>query len=1054
MSETSGADPGLQPGMRVTLLGPVGVASAGMTVHLGGPKQRAVLALLALDVGRVVSADRLILQLWREEPPAQAMMALQSYVSRLRRVLAAVRPTGSSPVIVTRAPGWVLELPPDSVDVTQFAALVTRGRALLASAEPADAVKHLRSALALWSGPAMDDLRMSGFAVAERTRLEQLRMDATESLFEAELAAGNWPAVVEGAERFTEENPFRERAWLVLMLAMYRSGRQADALAVAGRLRALLTDELGLDPSPEVRDLETRILRQDPALDASRRSDLLLAPADEPQPPGRAAAVDRQIPVQAAVPDGQVGDLESPRELIVGRDDVLATAEEVLIQGAQGRGGVLLVEGPAGIGKSTVLRAVTELTRLSGGVAVHGAGVVGAAGTPAFWPWVQITRELELEFPGLVRGTAAAALAAIDPALDTGGPPHGDRGDPGLSRTRLYRAVVDLLTSARRQRPVTVVLDDAQWVDEETAGLLAAAVPELTGRGVVFTLAFRSEDSSGGPDALALVRGLRRDAVLRLELRALGLAEVDEVVRRMNGSEPKPGVSRAIWTRTMGNPYFVAELVRLLMSEDRLHPEGVYDALPTEVREVLRRRLGRLPDASVAVLVVAALVGRPVDVALLVRVTGMSEEAVLVACEGAILTGLLVDEQARPGSFVLKHDLVRQTVVESVPSARRLRLHARIGEAMQQDVDRLPERVLEVAEHLRLAAPLIGPAPAIPFLIAATDDALSRMALRQAERILAGALDLAGKLPEGEQRTTVERQALGRLGVVRIYSKGPVGVESSGLLASLAPGVVPVLDPMDPTDWWAAMTMSVALGEYDSMVARARAALRPDLTPALEAMVRLELGLALFQLGRFDGAEPELRAAQTLLTGGAASGSVVMTISGDAAEVLLGMMAHFRGDERAADEHLLQAVTNAGDAFPRRVVATFGNGWLAASRGDAPACAAHALACSRIGTEMEYPAYVSMGEILSGWAAALLGDAAGPRAADDAYGRYVADGTRLNTTLFLMLRAEAHDRYGRRDHARELVDQARRVALETGERALSPRLMALADELAGTGPAR
>jgi len=355
MNEPAPDDPpierdGAASGVRITLLGSVSLTVDGVAVPLGGPKQRAVVSLLALDVGRVVPLDRLIQELWRDDPPAQAMMALQSYISRLRRVLAGVAAPGAASWIATKPPGWVLNVRPDSVDAVEFAALLTDGRSLLASGQPGRAAENLRQALALWTGAAMGDLGMAEFAMAERTRLEQLRLDATETLFEADLATGETATVVEAAERFIQDNPFRERGWISLMLGLYRTGRQADALAAAERLRVILADELGLDPSAEIRDLTARILRQDPGLagPAPHRRPVKTADAE----PLKGANAERR---PAALADEQ-----SPAGLIVGRDDVLAIADEVLAQAFRGRGRAVLIEGPAGIGKSTVLRAISD----------------------------------------------------------------------------------------------------------------------------------------------------------------------------------------------------------------------------------------------------------------------------------------------------------------------------------------------------------------------------------------------------------------------------------------------------------------------------------------------------------------------------------------------------------------------------------------------------------------------------------------------------------------------------------------------------------------------
>jgi len=202
------------------LLGPVGAEVDGVAVPLGGPKQRTVFALLALNAGRVVSLDRLIHELWSDDPPARATMALQSIVSRLRRILAAIPDDGSGLAsIVTRSPGWVLEVPPGHVDAVEFGGLADEGGRLLAAGQPAAAAQRLRQAMGLWTGPALGDLDSARFAASEGSRLEQLRLDATELLFRADLAAGEEVRVVEESRQFVRENPFRERGWVALMMA-------------------------------------------------------------------------------------------------------------------------------------------------------------------------------------------------------------------------------------------------------------------------------------------------------------------------------------------------------------------------------------------------------------------------------------------------------------------------------------------------------------------------------------------------------------------------------------------------------------------------------------------------------------------------------------------------------------------------------------------------------------------------------------------------------------------------------------------------------------------
>jgi hypothetical protein len=236
------------------------------------------------------------------------------------------------------------------------------------------------------------------------------------------------------------------------------------------------------------------------------------------------------------------------------------------------------------------------------------------------------------------------------------------------------------------------------------------------------------------------------------------------------------------------------------------------------------------------------------------------------------------------------------------------------------------------------------------------------------------------------------------------------------------------------------------------MEREARLALRPDLPSDVAAMVHLGLGLAQFQLGRTDAARQSLEHAQTLIEGGAALGAVTLSLSGGAVHVLLGMLAHFRGEEDVADARLARAEAEAAETPPRQVVATFGGAWLAACRGDRHRCAEYADACAEVSAEMEFPTYVAMGQMLGGWARALSGVPAAVDAFDAAYARYVSDGSRLNAPVFLTLRAEAHAFSGDVETARRLIVEADDVAALTGERCLGPRLTAVAARLAGSLP--
>jgi DNA-binding SARP family transcriptional activator len=245
--------------MEFQVLGPLEVVEDGRPLRLGSRKQRALLALLLLRPGEVVGRDRLIEELWHGKPPAAAEACVHSYVSRLRSVLGAHR-------LQTRSAGYALVLTPEELDSNRFGRLVVEGRAVLAQARPAEAARRLGEGLALWRGDAFADFSYEPFAQAEIARLAELRLEALEERAEAELELGGYEALVPDLEALVAAHPLRERLCRQLMVALYRSGRQADALAAYGKVRRVLVHELGLEPGQELRALHRAILRQDQSL--------------------------------------------------------------------------------------------------------------------------------------------------------------------------------------------------------------------------------------------------------------------------------------------------------------------------------------------------------------------------------------------------------------------------------------------------------------------------------------------------------------------------------------------------------------------------------------------------------------------------------------------------------------------------------------------------------------------------------------------------------------------------------------------------------------------
>jgi DNA-binding SARP family transcriptional activator len=262
------------------ILGPIEAEENGLKLDLGGLRERALLTRFLLSANRVVSADRLADDLWSGSPPPHSMATLRVYISRLRRALGAR--AGS---LVTQAPGYRLNVTGDELDAVRFESLVRSAEADQAAGRPAAAAGTLRAALGLWRGPALSDVADLAFAQADAGHLEEARLAALESRIDADLACGWHASLVAELDGLVNAHPLRERFTGQRILALYRCGRQAEALTAYAALRGRLAEELGIDPTPDLQRLHERILRQDPGLDW--------------RPPAAAAAVSSPGPTSA-----------------------------------------------------------------------------------------------------------------------------------------------------------------------------------------------------------------------------------------------------------------------------------------------------------------------------------------------------------------------------------------------------------------------------------------------------------------------------------------------------------------------------------------------------------------------------------------------------------------------------------------------------------------------------------------------------------------------------------------------------------------------------------
>jgi WD40 repeat protein/DNA-binding SARP family transcriptional activator len=326
--------------MHVGVLGTLEVTSAdGQPLPVQGAKERLLLGILAAEANRTVSVPRLVDLLWDGSPPSTAVKTLQSHVTRLRTALEPMRPTGSAGrYVVRRGPGYALAVDRDEIDAVQFTDLVARGRARLVSGSPAEARDEIARALALWRGMPYADWAEAAFAEAERRKLAEVRVTAVEGRLDADLALGRHAEVIPELEQLVVDEPLHEGWWSRLMLALYRAGRQGDALAAARRARSTLANELGIDPGPELIRLEGAILAQDPSLDA---------PPAAPAPSRLRHVTPVMCPYKGLAAYG-------PEEaaLFYGRSRLTRTLVATLVDSR-----LLVVSGPSGAGKSSVVLA-------------------------------------------------------------------------------------------------------------------------------------------------------------------------------------------------------------------------------------------------------------------------------------------------------------------------------------------------------------------------------------------------------------------------------------------------------------------------------------------------------------------------------------------------------------------------------------------------------------------------------------------------------------------------------------------------------------------------
>ena len=693
------------------ILGPLEIVDNREAIPLGSRRQRALLALLLLDAGEVVSRDRLIEELWLGKPPPSAETTLRAHLSRLRAAIGAER-------LESRALGYALVAEPDELDAHRFERLSAEGRAALAEGRYDRAAEVLRAALELWRGPALADFASQPFAQVAIARLEESRLLATEARIEAELALGLHAHLVGELAALVAEHPLRERLRGQLMLALYRSGRQAEALECFRDVRRVLTDELGLEPGAELAALQKAILSHDPALE-------LPVPVEG----GRKLA-----------PQG------SGTGALVGRAAELEQLLEALDDALEGRARLALISGEPGIGKTRLAEELARHARDRGAEVLVGR-CWEAGGAPAFWPFVQALRTyVRAHDRTTVRqllGSGSAELAQLLPELAevVPTPPPASAVEPETARFRLFDAVASFLRAAAAAGPIVLVLDDLHAADEPSLLLLRFVAGALADSALLVVGIYRNVDPGLTDPLSSTLAELSREPVTRrLTLAGLGQEDVASFIEHTSGRDPSEQVTGVIHRVTEGNPLFVGEIVRLLVTEGALDEVGSDAtrpfAIPDGVRAVIDRRLRHLTDGCKDALVLGSVLGRDFSIDALTRASGSSRETLLGLLDEAVGERVVTEPARTPGRLRFGHVLIRDVLYDELPPGRRAQLHGRVGEALESLYeDDLATHLAELAHHFLAAAPAGNADTAAHYARRAGDQAAAQLAYEEAVRL-------------------------------------------------------------------------------------------------------------------------------------------------------------------------------------------------------------------------------------------------------------------------------------------------------------------------------
>jgi DNA-binding SARP family transcriptional activator len=979
------------------------VSRRGEMLPLGGLRQRAVLAALVIAADRTVDVDRLIEMVWDDAPPAKPIASLRAYVANLRRILTDGR-------LITDTNGYRLKLGSDRVDTREFDSQVAAGRRLLESGDPAGSSRTLERALGLWRGVPFADFRDQAFVSHEVHHLEALRADAVELRFEADLRLGRSADLVTDLESEIVHNPMRERLWAQLMLALYRSGRRTDSLHAYGRLQLVLDRELGVRPGLAIERLAVEIRTESGDLDW------------RPVHRGTSAGTSRG----------------RRRAGLFGRSRELERLRAALMSASDGRGGIAVLSGDSGVGKTALASEIATIADDLGMATVWAGHAGGARKQPAS-AWTQVLREL---------------AGQTDDLRKTGDDGASNEPEPHDGSDIAESTAAAVLKLAGRW-PAVVVLDDLHRADRFTHDvleLLSTSVHRIP----MLVLATWQDGGADRPvRTRAFDRLLSRSETVAMTLRGIDAEATANLIEHACGFAPTAELVAAVGGRTGGNPFYIRELTRLL------HDSGRLDAstrqidgadVPDAVSGIIRRRMADLPKATRTALTAAAVLGSEFMTARLGAALGRNGSDIASHLEAALEAGLIVELPNQPGYYRFNHGLVRDAVAAQLTGVARARMHADIARVYASEADQVTAQdMFGGADHAWRAGGEIEPEIASGLIDRALADAWARSAYHEIADLDRRALDICARLPADATRFERENDLLLQLAAVEAVVNGQTSaevLEALGRASAIGPDAESASTASSTTAMAmrgiercssaryheAAVIADALLGTYQ----KARDPLAGSAGYYIRAVVKFAHGhldscLESVATLQDEVLTPEIQCSGTLATFEVLSYGVAVWAHGA------------RGDTDRARAQLLAGIaagierTEAFGSAAVRLAEIQQCAMTGSFDGLAPRAEEMFTELSQLRIEQFAPG----ARIIASWAAAMGPD--GVDTVDDirkAFDWHSEGGRRIFAPLYLALLSDVEAVHRSTDEARSTLHQAELLATTIGERVWDPQLSA------------